>query len=42
MEETIEQEKHECALEGKEFDESKITKPKVTYRIWAYGAEISM
>jgi len=42
MEETIEQEKHQCELEGKEFDASKVTKPKVTYRIWASGAQIEM
>ena len=42
MEETIEHEKHKCELEGKEFDASKVTKPRTTYRIWAYGAEIEM
>ena len=42
LEKTIEMEKHQCELEGKEFDASKVTKPKVTYRIWAYGAEIEM
>jgi len=42
MEKTLEMKKHECELEGKEFDASKVTQPKVTYRIWAYGAEITM
>lgn len=41
MEKTIEQEKHKCELQGKEFDASKVTKPNVSYRIWAYGAEIT-
>jgi len=42
MEKTIEMEKHDCELEGKAFDASKVTKPRVTYRIWAYGAVINM
>ena len=42
MEKTLEMEKHECELEGKEFDASQVTQPKVTYRIWAYGAQIEM
>lgn len=42
MEETIEREKHECEMEGKEFDASKVTKPDVMYRLKASGAAIEM
>ena len=42
MEQTIKREKHECEKEGKEFDESKVTKPHVMYRLRAVGAVIEM
>ena len=42
MEETIAKEKHECEMEGKEFDESKVEKPDVMYRLKAIGAVVEM
>ena len=42
LEQTIERQKHKCELEGKEFDEAKVTKPDVMYRLRALGADIEM
>jgi uncharacterized protein DUF4920 len=42
LEQTKERAKQKCEMEGKEFDEAKVTKPDVMYRLRATGAAIEM